>query len=102
MVGNGWIYLGEYYFNAGSSADAGAVVVSNLLGSAEGAYTFADAIRFGAHSVSRILQQRNQSGSQRGFVFDQQQSHGMIGWIGSDSVKQAPPPGASFTLMLPP
>lgn len=47
MVGNGWIYLGEYYFNAGANAAAGSVVVSNLRGSATGLYTFADAIRFG-------------------------------------------------------
>jgi hypothetical protein len=47
MVGNGWIYLGEYYFNAGSNSALAAVVVSNLRGSAAGTYTFADAIRFG-------------------------------------------------------
>ena len=47
MVGNGWVYLGEYYFNAGSNAANGAVVISNLRGSAAGTYTFADAIRFG-------------------------------------------------------
>lgn len=47
MVGNGWVYLGEYYFNAGSSTAAGAVVVSNLRASATGTYVFADAIRFG-------------------------------------------------------
>jgi len=47
MVGNGWIYLGEYWFNAGSNSALGAVVVSNLRGSTNGVYTFADAIRFG-------------------------------------------------------
>jgi hypothetical protein len=47
MVGNGWIYLGEYYFNAGTSTALGSVVVSNLRDSAAGTYTFADAIRFG-------------------------------------------------------
>ena len=47
MVGNGWIYLGEYFFNAGTNATLGSVVVSNLRGSAAGTYTFADAIRFG-------------------------------------------------------
>jgi hypothetical protein len=47
MVGNGWIYLGEYYFNAGSSSALGSVVVSNLRGTTNGLYTFADAIRFG-------------------------------------------------------
>ena len=47
MVGNGWIYLGEYYFNAGTSPSAGSVVVSNLRGSATGSVVIADAIRFG-------------------------------------------------------
>lgn len=47
MVGNGWIYLGEYYFNAGTSSALGAVVVSNLRGASPGDYVFADAIRFG-------------------------------------------------------
>ncbi len=47
MVGNGWIYLGEYWFNAGANSAVGSVVVSNLRGSAAGTYTFADAIRFG-------------------------------------------------------
>lgn len=47
MVGNGWIYLGEYYFNAGSNSLMGAVVVSNLRGSAQGSVVIADAIRFG-------------------------------------------------------
>jgi hypothetical protein len=47
MVGNGWVYLGEYYFEAGSNAATGSVVVSNLRSSEQGTYTFADAIRFG-------------------------------------------------------
>ncbi len=47
MVGNGWIYLGEYYFNAGANAALGAVVVSNLRGSPQGNVVIADAIRFG-------------------------------------------------------
>jgi hypothetical protein len=47
MVGNGWIFLGEYFFNAGANTALGSVVVSNLRGSAAGTYTFADAIRFG-------------------------------------------------------
>ncbi len=47
MVGNGWVYLGEYYFEAGSNAATGSVVVSNLRSTADGAYAFADAIRFG-------------------------------------------------------
>ncbi len=47
MVGNGWIYLGEYYFNAGANAASGSVVVSNLRGSAQGSVVIADAIRFG-------------------------------------------------------
>src|SRR6266568_2351730 len=32
MVGNGWIFLGEYYFNAGSNPNIGSVVISNLRG----------------------------------------------------------------------
>lgn len=47
MVGNGWIYLGEYYFNAGSNAVNGSVVISNLRGSTNGSVVIADAIRFG-------------------------------------------------------
>lgn len=47
MVGNGWIYLGEYYFNAGANAALGSVVVSNLRGSPTGTVVIADAIRFG-------------------------------------------------------
>ncbi len=47
MVGNGWVYLGEYYFNAGANAAVGSVVVSNLRGTTNGTYVFADAIRFG-------------------------------------------------------
>ncbi|MEI9959740.1 MAG: fibronectin type III domain-containing protein [Limisphaerales bacterium] len=47
MVGSGWIYLGEYYFNAGSNAANGSVVISNQRGTPTGTYAFADAIRFG-------------------------------------------------------
>ena len=47
MVGNGWIYLGEYHFNAGANTAVGAVVVSNLRGTAQGSVVIADAIRFG-------------------------------------------------------
>jgi len=46
-VGNGWIYLGEYYFNAGANAALGSVVVSNLRGTVQGSVVIADAIRFG-------------------------------------------------------
>ncbi|OQC26763.1 MAG: Xanthan lyase precursor [Verrucomicrobia bacterium ADurb.Bin063] len=46
-VGNGWVYLGEYYFNAGSNAAVGAVIVSNLRNTANGSVVIADAIRFG-------------------------------------------------------
>ena len=46
-VGNGWVYLGEYYFNAGSNAAVGAVIVSNLRSTANGSVVIADAIRFG-------------------------------------------------------
>jgi hypothetical protein len=48
MVGNGWIYLGTYYFNAGSNAASGSVVISNLgQGAVGAAVVIADAIRFG-------------------------------------------------------
>lgn len=47
MVGNGWVYLGEYYFNAGSNAVTGSVTISNLRGTATGTVIIADAIRFG-------------------------------------------------------
>lgn len=48
MVGSGWVYLGTYYFNAGSNTASGAVVVSNLGEGAPGAsVVIADAIRFG-------------------------------------------------------
>jgi hypothetical protein len=47
MVGNGWVYLGEYHFRAGSDPARGSVVVSNQRSIAAGSYTFADAIRFG-------------------------------------------------------
>lgn len=46
-VGNGWVYLGEYYFNAGSNASLGAVIVSNLRSTTNGSVVIADAIRFG-------------------------------------------------------
>jgi N-acetylmuramoyl-L-alanine amidase len=45
MVGNGWIYLGTYHFNAGSSSSLGSVVISNE--AAAGKAVIADAIRFG-------------------------------------------------------
>jgi hypothetical protein len=47
MVGNGWVYLGEYYFNAGSNAAVGSVVISNLRSTTNGTVVIADAIRFG-------------------------------------------------------
>jgi len=47
MVGNGWVYLGEYYFNAGSNSANGSVVISNLRGTTNGTVVIADAIRFG-------------------------------------------------------
>ena len=47
LVGNGWVYLGEYYFNAGSNAVSGSVAISNLRGSTNGSVAIADAIRFG-------------------------------------------------------
>ena len=45
MVGNGWVYLGTYYFDSGSSAAAGSVVISNE--GAAGKVVIADAVRFG-------------------------------------------------------
>ncbi len=45
MVGNGWVYLGTYHFNAGSSSANGSVVISNE--GAAGKVVIADAIRFG-------------------------------------------------------
>ena len=48
MVGNGWVYLGTYYFNAGSDSTSGAVIISNLQPSPTvGSVVIADAIRFG-------------------------------------------------------
>ena len=47
LVGNGWVYLGEYYFNAGSNSANGSVIISNLRGSTNGSVVIADAIRFG-------------------------------------------------------
>lgn len=46
-VGNGWVYLGTYYFNAGSNAAVGSVVISNLRATTNGSVVIADAIRFG-------------------------------------------------------
>lgn len=47
-VGNGWVYLGTYYFAQGSDPLSGAVVISNLQPSpAFGSIVVADAIRFG-------------------------------------------------------
>ncbi len=48
MVGNGWVYLGTYYFNAGEHRSKGSVVISNLQPSPGfGSVAVADAIRFG-------------------------------------------------------
>ncbi|HTD87260.1 MAG TPA: hypothetical protein VK850_11850 [Candidatus Binatia bacterium] len=46
MVGNGWVYLGNYYFDAGTN---GAVIISNLRDPSDvtGTVVIADAIRFG-------------------------------------------------------
>jgi hypothetical protein len=47
-VGNGWVYLGTYYFHAGFNSLSGSVVVSNLEPTPSlGAVVIADAIRFG-------------------------------------------------------
>jgi hypothetical protein len=48
MVGNGWVYLGTYYFNTGSNSIQGSVVISNLQPTPKaGLVVIADAIRFG-------------------------------------------------------
>ncbi len=48
MVGNGWVYLGTYYFNAGSNSPSGSVAISNLQPlPLAGSVVIADAIRFG-------------------------------------------------------
>jgi hypothetical protein len=47
-VGNGWVYLGSYYFNAGSNSTSGAAIISNLQPTPTvGSIVIADAIRFG-------------------------------------------------------
>jgi hypothetical protein len=46
-VGNGWVYLGSYHFNAGSNAVSGAVLISNFVPGAGTSVVIADAIRFG-------------------------------------------------------
>ncbi|HEY3392310.1 MAG TPA: hypothetical protein VGK58_06370, partial [Lacipirellulaceae bacterium] len=46
MVGNGWVYLGTYHFDAGSSPTAGTVQISNH-STGGGSVVIADAIRFG-------------------------------------------------------
>ena len=45
MVGNGWVYLGTYHFDAGMSGSVGSVVISNQ--GTDGKVVIADAIRFG-------------------------------------------------------
>ena len=48
MVGSGWVYLGTYYFEAGTDRKRGSVIISNLQPSPGfGAVAVADAIRFG-------------------------------------------------------
>lgn len=44
-IGNGWVYLGTYHFDAGASGYLGSVVISNQ--GAAGKIVVADAIRFG-------------------------------------------------------
>lgn len=46
-VGNGWVYLGTYYFNAGNNATNGAVLISNFVPGAAASIVVADGIRFG-------------------------------------------------------
>jgi hypothetical protein len=48
MVGNGWVYLGSYWFDAGVDAARGSVVISNLgEGTPGNSVVVADAVRFG-------------------------------------------------------
>lgn len=48
MIGSGWVYLGTYYFDAGSNRKKGSVIISNLQPSPGfGAVAIAGAIRFG-------------------------------------------------------
>ncbi len=48
LVGNGWVYLGTYWFRAGRNEATGAVIVSNLQpDDPGGTVAIADAIRFG-------------------------------------------------------
>ncbi len=46
LVGNGWVYLGTYHFNGGSSNSEGSVQVSDF-SAAGGSVVIADAVRFG-------------------------------------------------------
>jgi len=46
MVGSGWVYLGTYHFDGGSSVAAGSVKISNNV-TTPGGVIIADAIRFG-------------------------------------------------------
>ncbi len=64
MVGNGWIYLGQYHFNAGADAATGSVVISNLRSTAQGSVVIADAIRFG-NGMGDINQGKGVSGYPR-------------------------------------
>ena len=48
-VGNGWVWLGNFHFNAGTHPESGSVVISNQSppGSSPTAIVVADALRFG-------------------------------------------------------
>ncbi len=46
LVGDGWVYLGTYHFDAGKSADEGSVAINNQA-PVNGKVVIADAIRFG-------------------------------------------------------
>lgn len=73
MVGNGWVYLGEYHFNAGSNPASGAVIISNLRGTPQGSVVIADAIRFG-NGMGNV----NQGGGVSGYP---RQDENMRYWI---------------------
>ncbi|MCC7476408.1 MAG: fibronectin type III domain-containing protein [Pirellulales bacterium] len=65
QVGGGWVYLGTYHFDAGSSATAGSVTISNE-GTA-GKVVIADAIRFG-NGMGDVLDGPNGAGEPGGTI----------------------------------
>jgi subtilisin family serine protease len=62
MVGNGWVYLGEYYFNAGSNPASGSVIISNQRSSPDGTYAFGCPTLWSASEGGATLSARAASG----------------------------------------